>query len=71
MISGITLRFGQWCLAPLTRLMIAMIKHGMKTHKIAPIITMNNANPTIPTNKIPMNAMPVLWISEKPFATKC
>ena len=71
MIKGITLRLGQWFFLPLTKLIIAMIKHGMNTNKTAAMKMKNIAAAAIPKNKIPMNAMPLVYIYIHYCTIKC
>ena len=66
---GITFLFGHLFLAPFTKLIIAMIKHGIKINKIAQIIKATAIHikiPNIPirmvTKNAPINAMPILYI---------
>ena len=39
-----------------------MIKHGMKTNNIRHAITMRMNTKSHPTKKIPINAMPILYV---------
>ena len=66
---GMIFLFGQWCLIPLTKLIIAMIKHGIKINKIAQIIKATAIHikiPNIPirmvTKNAPINAMLILYV---------
>ena len=60
--NGITFLFGQLFWIPLTKLIIAMIKHGMKTNNIKHAITTSMNIKSHPTKKIPINAMPILYV---------
>ena len=66
---GITFLFGHLFLAPFTKLIIAMIKHGIKINKSAQIIKATAIHIKIPnmpirmvTKNAPINAMPILYI---------
>ena len=66
---GITFLFGHLFLAPFTKLIIAMIKHGIKINKIAQIIKATAIHikiPNIPirmvTKNAPINAMLILYV---------
>ncbi len=66
---GITFLFGHLFLAPFTKLIIAMIKHGIKINKIAQIIKATAIHIKIPnmpirmvTKNAPINAMLILYV---------
>ena len=59
---GIIFLFGQLFLMPLTKFTIEMIKHGIKIANIAQMMAMTTIHRRIPTNKIPMNAMLLIYL---------
>ena len=59
--NGMIFLFGQWFLIPLTKLIIAMVKHGMKTNRIAHAMSTRTSTNNHPTTNIPINAMPILY----------
>ena len=66
---GITFLFGHLFLAPFTKLIMAMIKHGMKIKRIAKTMSANaiqTSTPKMPmrivTKNAPINAMTILYI---------
>ncbi len=54
---GMIFLFGQLFLMPLTKLIIEIIKHGIKIAKTTQMIAITTTHRRIPTKKIPMNAM--------------
>ena len=68
---GITFLFGHLFLAPFTKLIIAMIKHGIKINKIAQIIKATAIHIKIPnmpirmvTKNAPINAMLIFYYNQ-------
>lgn len=57
--KGMTFLFGQLFCIPFTKLIIAMIKHGMNTNSIRHAMKMSNSTKSHPTTKIPINAITV------------
>ena len=59
---GIIFLFGQLFLMPLTKLIMAIIKHGTKIKSTAKAMMINTNHRSIPTKNIPKNAMTLIYI---------
>ena len=59
---GMIFLFGQLFLMPLTKLIIEIIKHGIKIANIMQMMAMTTIHRRIPTKKIPMNAMLLIYL---------